>query len=52
MSSSAPGWLTTLFCPLLGVIISNAVGMAPVKAVLEARQKKKLGNENNAASEV
>jgi hypothetical protein len=40
---SAPGWLTTLFCPLLGAIISNAVGLAPVRAVLEARRKQNLG---------
>lgn len=36
-------WLTTVFCPLLGVIISNARGMAPVKALIVARKNKKLG---------
>lgn len=40
---SAPGWLTTLFCPMLGVLISNAVGLAPVRAVLEARKRQELG---------
>ena len=43
MSSSVPGWVTTLFCPLLGTLISNAVGLAPVRAVLDARKNKKLG---------
>jgi hypothetical protein len=36
-------WLTTIFCPLLGVVISNARAMAPVKALIVARKNKKLG---------
>lgn len=43
MASTAPEWVTLFFCPALGVLISNAVGLAPVRAVLEARDKKKLG---------
>ena len=39
-------WLTTIFCPLLGVLISNARGMAPVKALIAARRNKKLGEKN------
>lgn len=39
-------WLTTVFCPLLGVLISNARGMAPVKALIAARRNKKLGEQS------
>ena len=46
MSSSASAWVTTIFCPLLGVILCNATAIAPYKAVVEARKKKDLGDLN------
>ena len=36
-------WTVTLFCPLLGLVISNAKGMAPIKVLLRARESKTLG---------
>jgi solute carrier family 50 protein (sugar transporter) len=39
-------FLATIFCPLLGVLICNAMFTSPFLAVLEARKHKKLGNIN------
>ena len=43
MVSTDITWITTIFCPLLGVLIDNAEGWAPVWALLQARKNKKLG---------
>jgi hypothetical protein len=43
MVSTDISWITTIFCPLLGVLIDNAEGWAPVWALLQARKNKRLG---------
>lgn len=39
-------WATTIFCPALGLAITNVMWLAPMKAVLEARKTKTLGELN------
>ena len=43
MASTNIGWVTKILCPLLGVLINNAKGLAPVNALIAARKDKKLG---------
>jgi len=38
--------LISTVCPLLGVILSNAMALAPIQALIEARKKKELGDLN------
>lgn len=44
--SGVPQWVTTILCPLLGTLISNALALAPTYAVLEVRAKKDIGKLN------
>ena len=39
-------WITTILCPLIGVVLTNAMAIAPYKAVVDARKKKDLGELN------
>lgn len=39
-------WATTILCPLIGLIITNIMWFAPMKAMLEARKTKQLGELN------
>ena len=45
-SSSAPAWVTDLFCPILGVIITNIMWLSPLKAVRYASKWRDLGELN------
>jgi len=41
-----PQWVSTIFCPLLGLVIANIMFSSPLKAVLHARKMKDLGSLN------
>ena len=38
--------IANLVCPLLGVILSNAMALAPTQALMKAREQKELGDLN------
>ena len=46
LNNNVPDWVFTIFCPLLGVIITNIMFLSPFPTVFNAIKVKELGNLN------